>query len=182
MKTRKKNKENAMRISITILSICMLLGCTLYIGYNVCCRNILVINSEPEELSVYCKNDEELLLSWTTGYKRTQHEFCPVCGEKTEDVGIIASENCLKCIAKIGEKSKYCSSCGSKVEKIYFKDWIKEKGFSSFDEYDKDYANKKDVRTTEIILAAFSWIIPICLIIFSREISETICRKRKQAK
>lgn len=182
MKTRKKNKENAMRISITILSICMLLGCTLYIGYNVCCRNILVINSEPEELSVYCKNDEELLLSWITGYKRTQHEFCPVCGEKTEDVGIIASENCLKCNAKIGEKSKYCSSCGSKVEKIYFKDWIKEKGFSSFDEYDKDYANKKDVRTTEIILAAFSWIIPICLIIFSREISETICRKRKQAK
>ena len=193
MKTRRTNKEIIIQIGIITLSVCMLLGCILYIAFNVCCMKIYA-NNEPEGIAVFCENDDELLLSWLAGcenddelllsllggVKRTQHDFCPVCGEKTEDVGVIVSENCLKCNAKISENDKFCSSCGSAVEKIYLKEWLKKKEVSNFEEYVKNYEDEIDNRTSKCVLLAFACILPFCLIINSGKIAEIICRKSKK--
>ena len=62
----------------------------------------------------------------------TNYDFCPKCGGKLEEVGIVNLESCIKCNTEINKKDKYCSSCGTENKKQKANRWLKEKECTSF--------------------------------------------------
>lgn len=182
-----KNKRNSktkvvIQSIICVISGIMLLGCMYYTGKNYC--SISILRSQlTNDVSVFCAQDNTLLFSWTRGsYNANYEKFCSTCGEKVEDVGVVSSEDCLKCNIRIDSKYKYCPSCGEEVKRIPLKDWLKEKEFSTFEEYSDYYNAKISNKQLNYIRGSFLCVLSLLLITGSGDISRSISKKLTRRK
>ena len=182
MENKKNNKTKIIIQSIICaISGIMLLVCMYYVGKNF--HNAIIFRIQSSNnISVFCSNDDELLITFNTeGIYGTRHEFCPTCGEKVEDVGLVSSGKCLNCNIRVDSKYKYCSSCGQEVKQIPLKDWLKREGFSTFKEYG-DYYDNAMWDELKPIWGMFACALLLVLIIYSGDISRKISKKINKKK
>ena len=72
-----------------------------------------------KNIIVYCKDDNSIIFSSENVFSE-QHEFCPDCGERIEDIGIVST-----------------GSFEMENQQKDVKSWLEEKEFSSFSAYRK---------------------------------------------
>ena len=96
-----------------------------------------------KNIMVYCKNDNSIIFSSENAFSK-QHEFCPDCGERIEDIGIVSTE-----------------SLEMKNQQTDVKSWLEEKEFSSFTVYQN---RLQQLRIGGFIIAGLTFYMSIFLI------------------
>ena len=178
MKIKENPQRNKLQNTIIVVAGIIIVACILTVIHSFVKLGD-TLEKEPN-MKILCENDNEVLYYWWNGFSITNYDFCPKCGGKLEEVGIVNLESCIKCNTEINKKDKYCSSCGTENKKQKANRWLKEKECTSFNECKNNFWKKIVISIAEIFISLIAFTIALLMIANSNRIFQKIVSDEKE--